>query len=544
MRKIVLFILLVMFGWLLFSEFEGSVRVTAEESAPKVRGHFFRFTNVSAKAGIQQRKNVGSHGIAFADVDNDGDLDFYITNTLSSPENVPNYLFINQGDGKFTQESRKRRVIDNDPGLDSVIGSHGVVFADFDRDGDRDLLLANAGFYDLGHARLFVNRGNGFFNDHTEKAGLADKPFASRGIAVADFNGDGDLDFVQTNSFDFYTIPEEPVATNRLFLGTRKLRFTAVNGGLLETGFSQGIISGDVNGDNSTDIIESCWPERNAGGRSNYLWLNDGTGNFKDASFTNIGPTFATDDTRYHGAVLGDTDNDGDLDLITIGDKLRFFVNNGKGKFTEMTEESGLEGNAFSVAMGDLDQDGDLDVIIPNSFGFYFIFENVGDNHFVLHDDTGVQPPAFNDPRAVALGDYDGDGDLDVVIAHKFNYLQLYRNNINSKNFIKLKLISPSGEQGAIGAKVRVYKAGEFRKRKKILAYREVFGSSGYLAQNDLDVHIGLASHRQRLDIEIRFADGTKMALFNVKPGRILTVDASKESTAEKSPAEEYEPIN
>ena len=479
----------------------------------------FKFSEVVGKiAGYTQD---GGHGVAFVDVDNDGDLDIYITNTPghnSSP--VPNYLYINDGKGGFKDEAEAR-------GVDGPndFGSHGCVFADFDQDGDLDLLVANAGGLYPAQNRYYVNDGKGFFTDSTKSTPMNGKEFRTRGIAVGDYNKDGYLDFVLTNPLqDTDSVPVNNLAIPRIYRHRRNGKFVKNYGGLFHTGFTQGITSGDIDGDGDLDLIESKRPDYNRNGISNILWINSGKGAFTDESQM-LGNTFYKDPYNYNGATLGDIDNDGDLDILIVAEnKVRLFRNDGEYNFEDITDASGISGGWYTGAFGDMNNDGLIDLVLAHDSAGTQLFKNTGGKFFKVSG-TGLVPPAVNDPRGLALGDYDNDGDLDVVVVHKRNIAQLFENKLNNTKYLKLRLSSPSGEMGAIGTKVWIYTAGKNFADSALLGYREVGSSTGYISQNSPEVHFGLKKKKAKVDVKIRFMNGSEITFTKVSPGRTINVN-------------------
>ena len=495
-----------------------ALTVSAKDVEPAAKR--FNFTNVSASAGIQGDPAAGGHGVAFGDIDGDGDLDIYISNTPGTGS-FRNYLYVNQGNDKFTEEAIKRGVESDDR------GSHGVAFVDFDNDGDLDLFVANAGGDNQpGQNRVYENDGTGYFDDATGRSEMKNKLFITRGAAIGDFTGDGILDVIISNPIQTFGETKSVLNINRFFRGEGNWKFKLQSSGLTFSGFTQGVAVGDIDGDGDLDFVESKWPAYDANGLSGHIWLNTGNGNFTDVGDL-AGDGFYRDSYRHNGAALGDSDNDGDLDMVVVGDSLRFFVNDGDGTFTEQTALSGLSGEGFTAAFGDLDLDGRQEIVVAyrNVTETFVVFQNRGGNNFARQSNVGVAPPNYNDPRGMSLGDYDNDGDLDIMVAHKKGVAELFRNNRNKpKNYLKLRLTSPAGEAGAIGTKVFVYSAGKLGDSNSLLAYREVGGVTGYVSQNSPEVHIGLKKRKAAVDILVRFLDGTEVKFEKILPGRTITL--------------------
>ena len=480
-----------------------------------------KFTDVTKKAGVAGDNLAGGHGVGWADINCDGLLDFFVANTPSHSF-FRNYLFINNGDGTFSEEAAKRGVA----GIDD--GSHAVVLADIDNDGDYDLIVSNSGLDEgPGQNRIFRNDGQGNFSDVTSKSGLQGHLFRTRGIGVGDFNKDGYLDFIVTNAVaNTDDPPNTPLDVKRLYLNNKKGAFTTASNGLKHTGFTNGITVGDINNDGQVDAIESKRADYNYADITHQLWLNGGRAKFSDAS-NKLGNNFFQDPigTYGNGSSLGDLDNDGDLDLITVASNyVRVFRNDGNLNFTEVTSSCGITSEAYAAAIGDLDNDGDQDVIIADLYEDYNVFVNEGNFKFTGRPDTGIKPPKFNDPRGIALGDYDDDGDLDVALVHKFARIQLFRNDNNLKSYLKIGLSLPNGQAGGFGCKIWVYPEGKLNDSNALLAYREVSGTTGYLNQNSPEVHVGLTGKKVKVDVKIQFPDGSKSTLLKIPAQSKLSI--------------------
>jgi hypothetical protein len=165
----------------------------------------------------------------------------------------------------------------------------------------------------------------------------------------------------------------------------------------------------------------------------------------------------------------------------------------------------------------DLDHDGDLDLVFAGDDVCYL---NDGRGRFKRGPSIPVE--GINDPRGIAFADIDGDGDLDFAVGCKRSRNWLVRNDFNRGNWLKVRLVSPGGQAGAYGAKVKVYPAG----RRSLLGLREARSNNGYLGQNDPVLHFGLGGHR-KVDVAVTFLDGSTVTRRGVAANRTITVGGS-----------------
>ena len=325
-------------------------------------------------AAVEQIKWKGE-GNAWADYDNDGDLDLF--QPRGQVRNYEPDLLLRNDQGTFSDVSAAA-------GFNTALPSNIAVWLDYDRDGHVDLYVGHfiiGADPDLTNA-LYRNQGDGTFTEVTQSAGLAiplhpeGLPFAGGsplGMAAADFDDDGWPDLYITAIF----------APNRLFINQRDGTFAeAPEGDLNDPGEAFGMAIGDIDNDGDLDIFQPSGV-----GEQRFrspLLLNQGDGVFLD--ITESAGLESLTDQNTRGGVLFDVDNDGDLDLL-IPFPLSFFLNNGNGTFTEATEISGLVSIGGQTAIGDYDRDGFLDIATggnsPNEIPTN-LHRNLGnDNHYL-----------------------------------------------------------------------------------------------------------------------------------------------------------------
>jgi len=427
-------------------------------------------------------------------------------------------------------------------------GFHGVAWGDYDNDGDLDIYATSFSDNDL----LFRNNGDGTFTDVTQLAGIIN-PGHGRAAIWGDYDNDGWMDLYVTREGGY---PAELWHNNRdgtfanfaeiagvntdsgmsaawgdydrdgfidilvvrwcgmprLYHNERNGRFVDVaeSSGLTRAGCGVGAMFGDYDRDGDLDIFYSL------AGQANALYRNEGDGRFTDVTYA----TGLVGNFQGGAAAWGDYDNDGDLDLLQSGDQTRcwLYQNLGDGSFTEVGDLVGIQGNLIGrgVAWADYDNDGWLDFAWLGWDGFR-IFRNNRDGTF--SDVTGA---AGVDPdwggNGLAWGDYDGDGDLDLYNTGWWGNT-LYRNNSHG-NWLTVKLVGQRSNRTAIGAWVSI-------EAPTGTQFREISGGSGYHGQDSLPVEFGLGDSTQPVSIVIHWPRGFQQRLENVAVNQHLVVEES-----------------
>ncbi len=423
------------------------------------------FVDEAPNAGLGD--TGGGFGAAWADFDNDNDPDLYLVRSRE-----PNRLYRNDGNG-FTDVA---------PALgidDSGDGSAGV-WGDYDRDGDLDLYVTNFG----GPNRLYRNDRNGFI-DVAPAMGVDDSG-DGYGAAWGDYDRDGDLDLYVAN-----------FGANRFFQNNGN-RFSELADSLGLSDTESGIQPAWSDFDNDGDLdlfLANSGPNR--------LFRNDG------ARFASIENIFnPTDEGPSFGAAWGDFDNDGDLDLFIpyFGANNRCYTNEGNGAFRDRATELGLahDGRSRGAVWGDFDNDGDLDLYVTNRGQPNLYYKNV-DGHFAdISDSLGVALNA--DSRGVALADYDNDGRLDFYVAVQNGPDALFRNREANGNWIAIRLRGTESSPDAIGTRLEI--AFRDRDGNNRRAIREITGGASFLSQDALTPVFGVGRAEYVEVLTLRWPSG------------------------------------
>lgn len=455
----------------------------------------------------------GALANAFADFDNDGDLDLFV-----GFNGTPNRLYENSG-GQFREIGVTAGVADARP-------TRAAAWGDFDADGDPDLLV---GFTAGGGAVLRVYRNDGgHFTDITSASGLIVDAGAVRQPSFVDIDGDGDLDL-------FVAFRDKP---NMLFQNDGG-HFTdiAASVGLADPRKSVGAVWFDYQQDGDLDLYVA-----NQDGDANGFFRND-KGHFTDIA-DSVGmawggrpPRIATQGTVRPCVV--DVNNDGVLDLFNANyGPNGLFLGRTNGRFDDVSSAwgVGLDGHYDTCAFADIDNDGKLDFYVNGTVSATESFRD-----YIYHQTTNhyadVTPPnilALNSSHGVQWADVDGDGALDLALAGSradANHTLLH--NVLppavARRSLQIRVVDAQGRATRAGAEVRIYAAGTNR----LLGMRLVDTGSGYDSQSDMPVHFGLAS-MAAVDVEVVVpANGkrTSTKVRRINPasyvGKALTIKAA-----------------
>lgn len=463
-----------------------------------------------------------SRSVNWVDVDNDADLDLFISNGPKAGEN--NFLYKNNGTGGFTE-------VTNDPIVQDGKPSDGATWGDYDNDGDIDCFVVN--WYDVNNL-LYKNKGNGTFEQITTGNLVNDGGF-SETASWGDYDNDGWLDLFVTNSGE----AASPVAEKRDFLyhndgaAAGGNTFTKVTTGpqVTDAFLTRSINWTDYDLDGDVDIFVT-----NESGQNENLYRNNGPAS--GGTFTKIatGPLVTAGGSTMSSS-WGDYDNDGDQDVFLANDggNSGLYRNDGNGgTFTKVTNSPVITppGNSFGCQWADVDNDSDLDLFVTNSFGAgqlkNFLFLNNGDGTFVRNE-TEVPTTDLGWSYGCAFGDWDCDGDLDLGVATCFNANQtdyLYENHSaeTTNNWLEIRLIGTNSNRSAIGAKLRLTATIG---GKQVTQLREISAQSGYCGQNQLTAHFGLAD-ASTATLEIQWPSGKEELLGNLTANHCLTVVEGK----------------
>jgi hypothetical protein len=522
---------------------EGTVRFTDVTAAAGIR-----FAHTNGSSGRLYTAETAGSGCAFLDYNNDGRLDLFLVNSTrlpGYPGKGPFYsaLYRNEGGGHFTDVTKEA-------GLAVDCYGMGVAVADYDGDGYEDLYLTA-----VGPNHLFHNNGDGTFSDVTRKAGVGDPRWSTSAVWF-DYDRDSRLDlFVgnycrwtpETNkvcpdSFGRKRIcgpTTYPGVPSVLYHNNGDGTFTDVTqqAGLDETaGKALGVAVWDYDNDGWLDLAVAKDRE------PNLLYRNNHDGTFTERG-VEAGIAYNSRGKARAGMGIdtGDTSNSGQ-ESVLIGnfdqEGLGQYLNDGQGHFTDVADQSGLYEASlpfltFGVTFVDYDGDGYKDILTANGHvnevtaaGYAMrlsAFHNDGTGKF--QEAGPALGPIFTEPRVwrgLAVGDFDNDGDPDLLLSACAGRPALLRNDGgNQRHWLAVKAIGAGQNREGIGTQVRLTAGGQRQTGW-------VRSGSSYCSASELKAFFGLGGAAQVEAVELQFPDGQREELKGVKADQLLVVQEGK----------------
>ena len=476
-----------------------------------------------------------SFGCAWGDYTNDGFIDLFVANAIQDDGSHHDFLYRNNGDGTFT------RVTSGNVAHDGI-NSFGGAWADYDNDGNLDLIVAGpTKTQDFGPNRLYRNNGDGTFT-RIQTNSIATQTLRSHSGIWADVNNDGLVDLIVSN-FTSGNNPNKPPYENYVFYNKGAGNFDPLSLGekLPLNGDSWNLGAADFNNDGWVDLMV---PQGGAAHQQNSLLYTNAAGSL--VLVTNS--IFSSTKANSVACAWGDYDNDGFIDLFVsnfFGQNNSLYHNSGDGTFTLMTNSIVSLDGATSVgcAWGDYDNDGWLDLFVANlgpvdstgtSLGLgmekNFLYHNNGNGTFTKVT-SGSLVTDLGYSTGCAWGDYDNDGFLDLFVSNGWSTKSennfLYRNNGNTNNWISFRLVGTVSNRSAIGAKVRLKTTIE---GKSVWQMREISGGSNYGSQNDLRANFGLGSATNVELLRIEWPSGIVQTMTNVPANQFMVVTEHQEA--------------
>ena len=531
------------------------------------------FLNVGKESGLNTKTIFGGEhknkyllettgcGVAFYDYDNDGWLDIFLVNG-SRLEGFPkgseptSHLFRNNRDGTFTDVTAKAGVAHSGWGQAVCVG-------DYDNDGWDDLFVTY-----FGKNVLYHNNGDGTFTDVSVRAGVAGTGTRwNTGCAFVDYDRDGRLDLFVANYIDLdlatAPVPESGPCLYKSVMvacgppglkgGKNILYHNNGDGTFSDVSDASGILRANGTyglGVLTADFDNDGWPDIYVANDStaSALYQNKKNGKFEDIAIE-AGCALSPDGKPQAGMGVSaaDYDLDGNLDIVKTnfaGDTPSLYHNQGGANFEDATFTAGLGAHTQFLGWGcgffDMDNDGWADILICNGHVYpeveqlkteagyaqrKLLYQNLHNGHFAdisLQVGAGISEPVAS--RGAAFGDFDNDGDIDVVVNTVNDFPQLLRCDTKlNNNWIKIRTIGTKSNRSGIGARLVCVTQvpGESKPHRQI---DEVRSGGGYFSQNDLRVHFGLGK-AERVDLlEIHWPSGQLDTLKDVKANQVIFV--------------------
>jgi len=541
----------------------------------------FSFIDVAKQSGLNTKTIYGNEhknryllettgcGVASYDFDHDDWLDIFLVNgtrlesSFAKGQEPVSRLFKNNRDGTFTDITAKS-------GMTRSGWGQGCCIGDYDNDGLDDLFVS---YY--GQNILYKNHGDGTFADVTAKAGLLQSHTRwNTGCAFLDYDKDGHLDLFVANyiDFDIKTAPL-PEAAGCAYKGMqvacgppgleggKNILYHNKGDGTFEDVSEKSGMWGTIGtyalSVTIADLDNDGWPDIYVANDSTAatLYQNQKDGTFKDVAIES-GVAYSPDGKPQAGmgVSVGDFNRDGLLDIVKTnfaGDTDSLYQNLGDGTFEDHTYLSGLGINTrylgWGVGFVDLDNDGWLDIFISNGHVYpevdnshldapyaehKYVYRNLRNGQFEeVTNITGTGVTEAAAARGCAFGDYDNDGDMDVVVNCVNASPQLLRcESTIQRNWIKLRLVGKKSNRTGIGARITVTAATAPQEKSGIgkqplKQIEEVRSGGSYFSQNDMRIHFGLDSATKADLVEIAWPSGAKDVLKDLAANHLYVVE-------------------
>ena len=521
---------------------------------------------VSIYGGVDRKRFIietNGAGVAFVDYDNDGWTDALVLSGVRLNEKTrdvvdypsgsapTSHLYRNNHDGTFTDVTARA-------GLGASGWASSVCAGDYDNDGFIDLFIT---YY--GQNVLYRNRGDGTFADVTRAAGLPTGGTRwGSGCAFLDYDRDGRADLFVANylRFDLPTAAEKgkgpnclwkgvpvncgprglPTDTNLLFHNNGDGTFADVSKAShvadVTGRYAMTASAADFDGDGWLDIYVAC------DSTASILYRNNHDGTFRDAAVES-GVAYGENGSQQAGMGLAAADYNGDglIDLLKThfaDDVPALYRNLGKGLFEDVASASGVAVQnryvEWGAGMPDLDNDGraDLVYVTGNVYpeveavlkqyphrGPRVVFRNVDGAHFEdVSGRSGAGALAAHSSRGAAFGDFDNDGDVDILVFNMNEPPSLLRNDLRGgRGWIAVKLEGTRSDRAALGATVRVTANGRTQARAAL-------SQASYYSHDDLRLHFGLGDATRADAIEVHWPGGSVETVRDVPGRRVVTI--------------------
>jgi enediyne biosynthesis protein E4 len=545
-----------------------------------------QFVDVAKDAGLNVEMIFGGEhrnkyllettgcGAAFFDYDQDDWVDIFLVNGWRL-EGFPKgkepvcHLFKNNRDGTFTDVTLKAGLARSGWGQACCVG-------DYNNDGWNDLFVS---YY--GQNSLFRNNGNGTFTDVTKEAGLLqDRLRWNAGCTFLDYDKDGQLDLFVGNYIDLdlktTPLPEDANCTYKGIVvacgppgleGGKNILYHNKGDGTFEDVSEKAGMWGTLGtyalSCGAADLDNTGWPNiyvANDSTSATY-YVNQKDGTFKDQAIE-AGVAYSPDGKPQAGmgVSIGDYNRDGMLDIVKTnfaGDTDSLFMNIGDGSFDDRTYQAGLGMNTrllgWGVSFIDFDNDGWLDILVANGHVYpevdgtqvdasyaerKYLYRNLRQGQFEdvsMIGGSGITTDVK--ARGFALGDYDNDGDLDVVVNCVNAVPQLLRcdstpgqDSKRERNWVKIRLVGTKSNKTGIGARIKVvaqtgtgYEGG--KTTPSLTQIEDVKSCNGYYSASDLRIHFGLNEAKKVDLVEIRWPSGAVDTLKNLDVNRLYVIE-------------------